>query len=183
VLSGNIKKQAENLPRMTCDDLVRNGPGKNTYVTLTDVMLCSRGHAMARDMDAAMQMYVPIYSRNGREPEPVELTLVLEVHDDRDRELLLAQPDIGELNCQVDRTIDDIDPGFIKTLETKYAGIRVLKMRMVSVGLHEPTLVKSQRVWWHGIVSVLLGWVALGLFMKWMIRPTLNYLRRSSFPA
>jgi hypothetical protein len=168
--SGTVKKQAESLPRMTSDELVRNGPGKNYFITLTDVHLCSRGHAFYRDMDAAMQMYVPIYSRNDQEPAPPELKLLLEVLDDRDLEKLLAQPDVGELNCQVDRSVRDVDEGFITYLQTRYPGMPA-NLRLVSVGLHEPTVEKSERMWRDGAVSLLLG---VALITWWALRRAMD---------
>ena len=85
VKSNRWSDLAKSLPRMTCDDLIQKGPGHNQFIILTDVHLCSRGDALRRDMDADMQMYVPIYSgRLMKEPPPAELKLLLEVLDDRE---------------------------------------------------------------------------------------------------
>jgi hypothetical protein len=171
VLSGEIRERAASLPRMTCHELVRNGPGKYRFIQLTDVQLCSRGHAFYRDMDAAMQMVIPIHSRQEKEPAPADLALLLDIHDDRDRESLLADPDVGKLNCQVDRGIADIDPGFVEYLQTRYPGLRKANLRLVSVGLHEPTEIKSVRTWWHGIVASLVAAAILG----WLVGQRLIY--------
>lgn len=155
--SETMGQQASSLPRMTCAELVKNGPGGHRFVRLTDVRLCSRGGALYRDMDAAMEMYIPIHSRREKEPEPADLSLLLEVHDDRDRTALLREPDVGELNCQVDRTVAGIGPSFVKVLESQYPGIRMGNLRLVSVGMHEPTQAKAERTWWYGALAFLLG--------------------------
>jgi len=170
-LSPRIRKQAENLPRMTCAELVRNGPGKNQFLKLTDVRLCSGGYAFYRDMDAAMEMFIPIYSsRLAQEPPARELTLLLNIEDDRDRERLLARPDVDELICELWWRVDQLEPWVTDCLAAKYPGIRFRNCRVVSVGLHEPTPIKAQEVWWYGIVSFLLGGAALGLFIWLRVR-------------
>src|SRR5262245_47045884 len=81
---------ANDLPRMTCDDLLKMGRAAPQFVILTDVQLCQTGHAFRRDMDAAIEMYVPVYSTKlKKEPRGAELTLLLEVLDDRERRRLL----------------------------------------------------------------------------------------------
>ena len=166
-----IQAEAENLPRMTCDELIRNGPQGNQFITLTDVRLCSRGYAFYRDMDAAMSMYLPIYSeRLGQEPQPRQLALLLEILDDRDRENLLGRPDVGELTCELWTPVDRLDPWVREVLATKYPGIQLAKCRVLSVGLHEPTVLKAYRSTWFGLESFFLGTIMLA----WLIWPRLR---------
>ena len=166
-LSGRVEEEAGRLPKLTCDQLIKNGPGGNNYITLTDVHLCSRGYAFYRDMDNAMQMYLPIYSsRLPQEPWPRDLAILLEILDDRDRERLLAQPDVGELTCEIWTRVDQIDTGFHEVIAAKYPGIQLKKCRVVSVGLHEPTVLKAQRIRQDAIVSFVLGGALLG-WLAW----------------
>src|SRR5215471_13999276 len=116
---------------MTCDELVRNGPGKNQFLKLTDVRLCSGGYAFYRDMDAAMEMFIPIYSsRLAQEPPARELTPLLNIEDDRDRERLLARPDVDELICELWWRVDQLEPWVTDCLAAKYPGIRFRNCRV-----------------------------------------------------
>jgi len=125
-------------------------------------------------MDGHIEMYVPIYpARLGQEPQPREpLALLLAIFDDDDRERLLEQAAIGEVPCGVSLRAGRIHPGFVKILEEKYPGIQVRNCRLVTVGLHEPTVFKARRSWWYGIVSLLLGAALLGWWV-WSRRPAL----------
>jgi hypothetical protein len=178
VLSRRVEEQAGGLPRMTCDQLIQNGPRGNAFITLTDVRLCSAGYVFRRDMDAATRMYLPIHSaRLRQEPRPRELTLLLEILDDRDSERLLAQPDVGELTCELWTRADQLDPWVREGLAAKYPGIQLKKCRVLSVGLHEPTIPKAQRIWWDAIVSLVLGatilvWVAYSHHMSFIRQNT-----------
>src|SRR5262245_16550550 len=101
-----IRHDWENLPRMTCDQFIQNGPGGHEFIQLTDVHLCTSGYVWQR-FEHDLELYVPIYPAHlGKEPPPQQLWLVLEILDDRDHKRLLAQPNVGELICQVDRTVD-----------------------------------------------------------------------------
>src|SRR5262249_4876680 len=91
--SEEIARQAAALPRMTCEELLKNGAVGHRFVRLTDVHLGSGGHAFLRDMDAAMEMYIPIHSSREKEPAPADLRLLLEVEDDENRIALLKNPD------------------------------------------------------------------------------------------
>src|SRR5262249_11130901 len=77
---------ANDLPRMTCDDLLQmGGRAAPQFVTLTDVRLCQAGHAFHRDMDGDMVTYVPVYSSKlPKEPPGPDLKLLLEILDDRE---------------------------------------------------------------------------------------------------
>ena len=131
---------AQGLRRMTCGDLVRNGPGASEFVTLTDIHLGSAGDAFRRDMDSSMEMYVPIFSNHlKQEPQPADITLVLEVLDDRDRDRLLERPDVGELNVEFWTPAGQLDPWVFDRLGSIYPGIQLAKCRVLSIGLHEPS--------------------------------------------
>ena len=96
-----------------------------------------------------MEMFIPIYSsRLAQEPPARELTLLLNIEDDRERERLLARPDVDELICELWWRVDQLEPWVTDCLAAKYPGIRFRNCRVVSVGLHEPTPIKAQQVWW-----------------------------------
>jgi hypothetical protein len=156
---------------MTCQELVRKGAGMSRFIQLTDVRLCSHGYAIGCEdgLDPNRTMYVPFYSRQEQEPRPADLALLLEIDDERDIKRLLAEPDVGQLSCQVDRTVADIDPGFLKVLQTQYPGIRCANLRLVCVGLHEPTELKAERMWQDGILALVCGVVVLACW-GWLVR-------------
>ena len=154
--SSRHKDNAQTLPRMTCDDLIQNGPGANQFVTLTDAHLCSKGDVSSRDMDSALEMYVPIYSDSlKQEPQPADIALILEVLDDRDRSALLERRDVGELNVELWRQAAQLHPWVFDSLVTLYPGIHVAKCRVVSVGLHEPSLLHARSEMHQGIFSLV----------------------------
>jgi hypothetical protein len=158
---------AQSLPRVTCDDVVQNGPGGNQFMVLTDVRLCSRGEAFRRDMDADMQMYVPIYStRLVKEPQPEDLKLLLEVLDDRERDRLLVRPDVGELMAEFWTPAAGLDPWVKDCLGALYPGMRLAKCRVLSVGLHEPSALRIRSAMQEGVVLLI---VAVGCQVGWQI--------------
>ena len=157
--------RAGRLARMTCDDLIRNGPGADNFITLTDVRICSAGHAFRRDMDAAMEMYVPIFSSRAQQPpQPADIKLILQVLDDRDRDELLARPDIGELNVELWNPAGQLDPWAADWLGSIYPGIQLAKCTVLSVGLHEPSMLHAQSEMHDGLV--LLG-ISLACQFGW----------------
>jgi hypothetical protein len=167
--SGSLRRKADVLPKMTCADLLKDGPRGNPYLTLTDVHLAGGGAVFHRDMDEAIEMYVPIYStRLPREPQPQELKLLLQVLDDRDQERLLEHPDIGDLTCELWTRPGDFDQWMHDGLAAKYPGMPIERCLVLSVGLHEPTPAKAVRSWWFGIESFVAAAVLLacGLWMK-----------------
>lgn len=152
--SGSLRRQADAVPKMSCADLLKNGPRGNRYLTLTDVRLAGAGDVFHRDMDAAMEMYVPCYStRLAREPQPQQLRLLLQVLDDRERERLLDRVEIGQLTCELWTRPGDLEEWVRDGLSAKYPGMPVERCVVLSVGLHEPTQAKADRSWWYGIWS------------------------------
>jgi hypothetical protein len=124
---------AKDLPRMRCEDVVRKGRAAPQFLTLTDVQLAQRGHAFHRDMDAAIEMYIPIYStRLNQEPRPADLKLLLEVLDDRIRNRILEDPSVGELAVELWTDVDDLDPWIRNTLGAMYPGIQLANCRVLS---------------------------------------------------
>ena len=128
-------QRAKALPRMSCEDLIRKGRAAPKFLTLTDVQLCQNGDAFRRDMDAAMEMYVPAFSTKLKKaPRPADLVLLLEVLDDRERDRLLEQPTVGELTVELWTDARNLDPWVGNTLATIYPGIQLRNCRVLSVG-------------------------------------------------
>jgi hypothetical protein len=158
VCSFRTAEHAQGLPRMTCDDLIRNGPGANRFITLTDVYLCSAGDAFREDMDRSIEMYVPVFSDHlKQEPKPADIALLLEVLDDRDRERLLERPDVGELNVELWTPAGQLDPWVFDRLGAIYPGIQLAKCRVLSVGLHEPSALHARSELHEGMILVFVA--------------------------
>lgn len=144
--SRRTEQRWRQVPTVTCRDLLPGGPPLPQYVRLSDAHLGGRGHAARRDMDAALEMYVPVYSGQlGAEPAGAELRLVLEVLDDDDRARLLADPAPAELIVEVLPGFAQLPPWCQRRLGTLYPGWQAARCRLVRVGLWEPTAWVAQR--------------------------------------
>jgi hypothetical protein len=169
--SRRTEQRANSLPRMSCADLVRMGRAAPQFVTLTDVHVCENGYAFWRDMDAAMEMYVPAFSTKlAKQPRGADLVLLLEVLDDRQRDRLLERPAMGELTVELWTAASTLDPWVQDTLAIMYPGIQVANCRVLSVGLHEPSEFRARCEWREGIETMLLAAVCqLGWWIwQWM---------------
>jgi hypothetical protein len=156
--SRRTEQRAKELPRMSCSDLIRMGRAAPKFLTLTDVHICQNGHAFRRDVDAAMEMYVPVFSTKlGKEPRAADLALLLEVLDDREFNRLLARPAVGELTVELWTEVGTLDPWVGDTLATMYPGIKLANCRVISVGLHEPSEFRAANEWRDGIGMMLLA--------------------------
>jgi hypothetical protein len=168
--SSRTEQRAKALPRMSCQDLLRMGRAAPQFVTLSDVQLCQNGYASRRDMDAAMEMYVPVFSTKLKnQPRPADLVLLLEVLDDRDRERLLGQPAIGELTVELWTDPKELDPWVGDTLATIYPGIQLANCRVLSVGLHEPSEVRARREKSEGIGMLLVAAACQLAWYSWRL--------------
>jgi hypothetical protein len=175
--SQQTAQRAKALPRMTCGDLIRMGRAAPPFVTLSDVQLCGSGHALRRDMDAAMEMYVPVFStRLKKEPRAADLVLLLEVLDDRERDRLLGQPAVGDLTVELWTDARSLDPWVGDRLATIYPGIRLANCRVLSVGLHEPSEFRARHEWRDGIGMLLL---ATACQLSWWICRHISRFRKS----
>jgi hypothetical protein len=98
-----VQYRLARVPRMTCDQLARNGPPADGQVTLTDVQPCSRGFVATRH-DEGLDLYIAAYPAGlGKEPEPADLHFLLQVGDDDDRHRLLDKPGPVEITCWAKR--------------------------------------------------------------------------------
>jgi hypothetical protein len=168
---GVIEDRAARVPRMTCDELVRNGPGGNTYVTLTDVKVCTGGSLFYGDglSPGHVEETVPVYSAGrGREPEPRDLALIVQVFDDEERQHIFRQPEVGELTCEVRRAPGWMDPEDLRALEAKYPGLRVDRCWVLGVGLFEPTAARAREMKWQGTFAAWTGVALLAAVGLWV---------------
>lgn len=162
------QRRAAAVPRMTCEQLLRNGPAPDGYTTLTDVRLCGQGYAYWRDgmSPGDVDVFVPVYAGNlPREPEPHELALLLEVQDAGDWQRLRSA-EVVEFTCQVHASANRVPAWAQSALAEKYRGIRLADLKVLTVGLHEPTLAKARTLLWHGVCASTVG-TALLAWLLW----------------
>jgi hypothetical protein len=172
-----VLREAEHVPRATCDELIRNGPGGRRHVTLTDACLSGGKSVSERDSESgALELYHPLYpSGLGKEPEPRDFRLILRVmdemerrrvRDDRDQRKLGGRPGLSEFTCEVRKGAGHL-PGWARSgLTASYPGIRPDDCWVVTVGEGEPTPAYARRLAWHGVGS-LLG--AGAMFVVWWV--------------
>src|SRR5262245_48026005 len=167
-----VQNQLARVPRMTCDQLARNGPPADGQVTLTDLRPCSRGTVAAR-FDHSLDLYVPAYPAGLRqEPEPPDLVFLLQVWDDNERSRLLDQPGPVDVTCEVHRSARVVKisrgPGEIEEwarddLQKKYPGIRMANVWVLTIGYGPtPTAERARSGLRYGIGELLIGAVVLG---------------------
>jgi hypothetical protein len=167
-----VEERAALVPRMTCDELVRDGPGGNTYVTLTDVKVCRGATLFYRDglSPGHVQETVPVYSaKHAQEPAPRELGLVLQVFDDEQRQRIIRQPEAGELTCEVRRAPGWLGPQDVPALESAYPGLRVGQCWILGVGLFEPTAARANQMKQDGALAATLGLAVLAGLGLWAL--------------
>lgn len=158
------RERLATVPRMTCEQLIRNGPRAEGVVTLTDVRVCRHGHVGWRDglHPGDFTLYVPVYPAHlPQEPQPRDLVLVLEIHDDDAREALLGRPDVVEFTCQVHADARRVEDWARRGLAAKYPGLPLVNVRVLTIGLHEPSPFVAYRMTQAGVVTLAAGGVLL----------------------
>ncbi len=174
-LAGSFIEQDRlaHVPRMTCDQLARDGPPADGQVILTDLRPCSRGVVAAR-LDHSLDLYVPAYPAGlGREPEPPDLAFLFQVWDDHERDRLLEQAGPLEVTCWVHKGARVVwlsrGPGQMEEwaqagLQQKYPGIRLASVWVLTVGHGAtPTAEQARRALRYGIAELLVG----GAILYW----------------
>jgi hypothetical protein len=179
-----MRQAIENLPEMTCEQLVRDGAGGHRYVVLTDAVLSGGRSVAERDGESgALELYHPIYpAAKAKDPPAVELSLVLgvldesdrrRVRDDRNQRQTLGQPGLSPLTVEVTGTADQLPAWAQEGLANNYRGILLSRCRVVTIGLDEPTAVHAQHLQWRGVGFAVLGVIILG-WCAWDIRVRLG---------
>jgi hypothetical protein len=177
VQAPRVREQAQAVPRMSCNQLVQNGPGASRYVALTDAHLSDGKSISERDGDTgALELYHPIYAAHlQQEPDPHGLRLVLcildeverrRIRDDRDQRQRLGQPGLSELTGEVQAGADQLPPWARQGLTEKYRGLSLDKCWVLIVGRYEPTAIRAASFVQHSVVSLL---VAAALLLAWWI--------------
>jgi hypothetical protein len=160
VTGPDVRERAARVPRMTFDELQRNGPGAHPYVTVTDARVCAGGFAFDNDADtgALDQLIVPVYDGSLREePKPRDLQFLLRICDGREKDRVFARPDGVELTCEVRNDLGRIERWLLEDLAKQYPGIRLERCRLLTVGLHEPTEERARSVTLTGLTCLAAG--------------------------
>jgi len=154
------------VPRMTCDQLVRNGPPADGQVIVTDLKPCRE--VVGTRYDDSLDSYVPAYRADlNQQPEPRDLAFLLQVWDDDANRRLLNEPNPGEFSCWGNRRARVVEvcrgPGQIEKwvkdgIEKKYPGIRFAQLTVLTIGHGStPTPERVQSAWRYGIGELLIG--------------------------
>lgn len=167
-----VQDRLARVPRMTCDELARNGPPAEGQVTLTDLRACRRG-VVAAIVDHSLDLYVPAYPAGlVQEPDPPDLAFLLQVWDNNERHRILEEPGPVDVTCEVHRPARLVricrGPGEIEQwaqegLQKKYPGIRMPNVWVLTVGYGgTPTAEQVKSGLSYGIGELLIGGAVLG---------------------
>jgi hypothetical protein len=171
--SAAVQSRLDAVPRMTCDQLIRNGPPKDGQVALTDLQPCEKGFVATRN-DGDLDLYIPAYPAHlAGEPEPQDLKFLLQVWSDEDRHLLLDQPRPSEVTCWATQRARIVTfsrgPGEVgdwvqDQLRAKYPGIRLASMMVLTFGHGDtPTAERVRSAHQYGIWEIAIGVVVLAV--------------------
>jgi len=175
-----MRQAIDNLPEMSCEQLVRDGSGGHRYLVLTDAALTSGRSVGMRDSESgALELYHPIYAAgNAKQPPAVELKLILGVfdetdrrrlRDDRDQRQVHRQTGFSPIVIEVSTTADQLPDWAQEGLAKGYPGIVLSRCRVVTIGLDEPTEAHARHLQWRGLGLTALGVIMLG-WCVWQIR-------------
>jgi len=175
-----MREAIENLPEMTCEQLVRDGANGHRYVILTDAALSGGRSVAERDGESgALELYHPVYpAARAKEPPAIELNLVLgvldetdrrRVRDDRNEREKQGKPGLSPLIVEVSLTADRLPAWAQEGLANNYRGILLSRCRVVTIGVDEPTPANAQHLQWRGFGFTALGVMLLG-WLVWQIR-------------
>ena len=170
-----VREQAAQVQTITCDELIRNGPGGRRYVALTEA--CLLGEKSVSEVDwetGAFELYHPLYSaRLPKAPQPRDLAVVLCITDEMERRRLrddwkqrerLGQSGLSTFTCEVGRGAERLPAWARDGLKAQFPGIQPSGCWVVTVSGYEPTEDHAAQYLRHGIGSgiataaLLLGW-------------------------
>jgi hypothetical protein len=175
--SPQVRREAASVPRMTCADLVKNGPGNHRYVALTDAWLKLGQSVSQRDSDTgALEMYHPLYPAELKdEPAPRDLSLILCILDEMERRRIrdtrneqdrLGRAGLGELTGAV-ASANNLPRWAKQGFATKYPGIPLAQCWVITIGQDEPTELRADKLLVHGIVAVLAAGAMIVCWTLW----------------
>jgi hypothetical protein len=170
-----VRDQAVRVPTMTCDQLIRNGPGAQRYVALTEA--CLLGENSVSDWDGetgSLELYHPLYPASLRKaPPPRDLALVLCITDEMERRRLrddwkrrerLGQSGLSAFTCEVGKGGERLPAWARDGLQAQFPGIQPGHCWVVAFSGYEPTMDRAAQYLRHGIgsslaaITLLLGW-------------------------
>jgi hypothetical protein len=178
VQSPRVREEAALVPRMTCDQLVQNGPGTNRYVALTDAWFNIAGFSISeQDSDTgSLELYHPLYAAHlPQEPEPPDLTLILGIMDETERRWVrdecnrrkqLGQPGLSELTGEITKGAA-LPRWAAERFAEKYPGIQLDKCWIITIGHYEPTANRASHLMSHGIWSTAGATVLILAWWLW----------------
>jgi len=168
-----VRNRLAGLPRMTCDQLSRNGPPNDGQVAVTDLLPCDNGFVATR-IDGDLDLYVPAYpAKFAQEPRPRDLVFLLQVWSDEDRQLLFKNPRPSEVTCWATHYAKVVTfsrgPGEVEQwvgdgLQVKYPGIQLAKMMVLTFGHGDtPTAERVRSAHQYGIWDIAIAVIFLAL--------------------
>jgi hypothetical protein len=183
VQSPRVREEAERVPRMTCGELVQQGPGADRYVTLTDACLSGGKSVGQSDSDTgAPELYHPLFAaHHQQEPAPRDLLLLVgimdelerrRIRDDRHLRQAQGQPGLSPFTGEVQKAAAHLPPWARRRLADAYPGMPLGSSWVLIVGRYEPTAHRADDHLRHGIGALLvagamgLGWGIWRRFSK-----------------
>jgi hypothetical protein len=167
-----VREQAAQVPTMTCDELIRNGPGGRRYVALTEACLLGKKSVSESDWETgSFELYHPLYSASlPKPPRPRGLALLLCITDEMARRRLrddwnqrerLGQPGLSAFTCEVKKGVE-LPAWAVDGLKAEFPGIQPSGCWVVTLSGYEPTAELAAQYLRHGIGS---GLAATALFL------------------
>jgi hypothetical protein len=172
-----VREQAAQMQTITCDQLIRNGPGGRRYVALSEA--CLLGEKSVSDVDAetgALELYHPLYSASlPNPPQPRNVGVVLCITDEMERRRIrddwkgrerLGQSGLSAFACEVGRGAKLFPKWARDGLKADFPGIQPSDCWVVTLSGYEPTADRATQYFCHGVAS---GLAATGLLVYWGI--------------
>jgi hypothetical protein len=141
-----VRDQAALVQTMTCDQLIRNGPGGRHYIALSEA--CLLGEKSVSET-GAFELYHPLYSVSlPKPPQPRDLAVVLCLTDEMERRRLrddwkqrerLGQVGLSAFTCEVGRGAKLLPAWARDGLKAQFPGIQPSGCWVVTVSGYEPT--------------------------------------------
>jgi len=165
--------------KIRCIDLIKNGPGDNGHVILTDFVACTEGFVYeadknARDTGPYRKVYLPcleidgpwfrqyrsLYEKYGKEaeiPQPTNIRLILKLTNIRSEDELYKQMDKDTLQGLVINSVEGLDREEEKLLKKGYQDIDLSKCLILEVGRKPQSLGLPVLALLGGVAMVIAG--------------------------
>jgi hypothetical protein len=175
VAAPRVRDQAAQVLTITCDELIRNGPGGRRYIALSEACLLGEKSVSESDWETgAIELYHPLHSASlPKPPQPRDLALVLCITDEMARRRLrddwkrreqLGQLGLSAFTCEVGRAAKLLPEWANKGLRAQFPGIQPNCCWLVKVSGYEPTADRAEQFFRHGFGSAL---AATALLVGW----------------